>query len=97
MTDKIIPAALRIWLVFLLLLLLLGYSVLTCIFFGAIAGFAGGMVSAWWNTKGGEPKPTPLPEPIRKFSRKIKETTPTNIPLGRVFGRRDRRYSRPKR
>ncbi|MEM7063764.1 MAG: hypothetical protein AAF572_11440 [Cyanobacteria bacterium P01_B01_bin.77] len=55
MTDLIVPVALRIWLVFLLIFVLLGYSVTASILFGAIGGFAGGLVSAWWNALGGEP------------------------------------------
>ncbi|MEM8614630.1 MAG: hypothetical protein AAGF93_21640 [Cyanobacteria bacterium P01_H01_bin.105] len=55
MTDLIVPAALRIWLVFLLVFALLGYSVPASILFGAIGGFAGGLVSAWWHAPGGEP------------------------------------------
>ncbi|MEM1254898.1 MAG: hypothetical protein AAGI69_20880 [Cyanobacteria bacterium P01_H01_bin.21] len=57
MTDLIVPAALRIWLVFLLIFALLGYSVTVSILFGAIGGFAGGLVSAWWYAPGGEPSP----------------------------------------
>ena len=57
MTDLIVPAALRIWLVFLLLFALLGYSVTVSILFGAMGGFAGGVVSAWWHSPGGEPSP----------------------------------------
>ena len=55
MTDLIVPAALRIWLVFLLVFALLGYSVTVSILFGAVGGFAGGLVSAWWHAPGGEP------------------------------------------
>ncbi len=57
MTDLIVPAALRIWLVFLLLFALLGYSVTASILFGAMGGFAGGLISAWWDAPGGEPVP----------------------------------------
>ncbi|NEQ49306.1 MAG: hypothetical protein F6K11_04115 [Leptolyngbya sp. SIO3F4] len=57
MTDLIVPAALRIWLVFLLMFALLGYSVTASILFGAMGGFAGGVVAAWWHAPGGEPKP----------------------------------------
>ena len=57
MTDLIVPAALRIWLVFLLIFVLLGYSVTTSILFGVVGGFAGGLVSAWWDALGGEPMP----------------------------------------
>jgi hypothetical protein len=54
MTDLIVPAALRIWLLFLLVFSLLGYPVAFSILFGALGGFAGGMVSAWWSLKGGD-------------------------------------------
>ncbi|MEM9979253.1 MAG: hypothetical protein AAF808_16615 [Cyanobacteria bacterium P01_D01_bin.2] len=57
MTDLIVPAALRIWLAFLLLFVLLGYSVAASIIFGAVGGFAGGLVSAWWIVPGGAPAP----------------------------------------
>ncbi len=57
MTDLIVPAALRIWLIFLLVFILLGYSVIVSILFGAVGGFAGGLVAAWWSAPGGEPKP----------------------------------------
>lgn len=57
MTDLIVPAALRIWLGFLLVFVLLGYSVTVSILFGAVGGFAGGLVSAWWYALGGEPIP----------------------------------------
>lgn len=72
MTDLIVPAALRIWLVFLLVFIVLGYSVTVSILFGAIGGFAGGLVSAWWNALGGEPMPQENQTPSRfrlpKFS-----------------------------
>ena len=55
MTDLIVPAALRLWLVFLLIFAVLGYSVTASILFGAMGGFAGGLVSAWWRAPGGEP------------------------------------------
>ena len=57
MTDLIVPSALRIWLVFLLIFALLGYSVTASILLGAMGGFAGGVVAAWWHAPGGEPKP----------------------------------------
>ncbi|MGD1856178.1 MAG: hypothetical protein ACFB2W_18200 [Leptolyngbyaceae cyanobacterium] len=57
MTDLIVPTALRMWLIFLLIFALLGYSVPASILFGAVGGFAGGVVAAWWYAPGGEPKP----------------------------------------
>ena len=53
--DLFIPAALRIWLLSLLAFVLLDYSVPFSILFGAIAGVAGGLVTAWWQIKGGGP------------------------------------------
>ncbi|HEY9764362.1 MAG TPA: hypothetical protein V6D07_17680 [Trichocoleus sp.] len=98
MADKIIPAALRIWLAFLLLFLLLGYSIVSSIVFGAIAGFAGGMISAWWNAKGGEPTAPVLPEPIRRIGRTLRESQP-RLPQIRWLARQEqgRRISRSKR
>lgn len=74
MTDKIVPAALRFWLVFLLLLVFLGYSVPTSILFGAIGGFAGGMVSAWWKTKGGVPKAPDIQKRVDQVKQTISKT-----------------------
>jgi len=45
------PVALRVWLAFLLCLVLLGYSVPFSIVVGAVGGIAGGWVVAWWNSK----------------------------------------------
>jgi hypothetical protein len=55
--DKIVPFALRLWLGFLFVFLLLGYAVVPSVIFGAIGGLAGSTVHAWWTTPGGEPKP----------------------------------------
>ncbi|MEQ8540528.1 MAG: hypothetical protein RIB93_24115 [Coleofasciculus sp. D1-CHI-01] len=52
------PVALRVWLVFLLCLVLLGYSVPFSIVVGAVGGIASGWVVAWWNSKD-EPKEAP--------------------------------------
>jgi hypothetical protein len=90
--DKIIPMALKIWLLFLFLFLLLGYGVLFSIVFGAIAGFAAGMIHAWWITPGGEPTAT-LPEPIRKFGQQIRET-PNRLAFPKLFGNNNNRRSR---
>ncbi|MEM8808719.1 MAG: hypothetical protein AAGF01_22105 [Cyanobacteria bacterium P01_G01_bin.38] len=62
MTDLIMPVAIRSWLIFLLVFKLMGYSNSFCILFGAIGGFAAGMVSAWWKVKGGAPLPPELSE-----------------------------------
>ncbi|MBE9067300.1 hypothetical protein IQ260_11605 [Leptolyngbya cf. ectocarpi LEGE 11479] len=82
MTDLIVPVALRIWLVFLLIFVLLGYSVTTSILFGAIGGFAGGLVSAWWNALGGEP-----------VQEGAKKSSPL-LPLPRWRWRTERRHLR---
>lgn len=97
MTDKIVPLALRFWLMFLLLFLVLGYSVLTCIIFGAVGGFAASTASVWWRAKGGEPVTGLIPDPIRQFGRQIQQQAPRRIPWGRLVGRRDRRYSSHRR
>ncbi|MEL6248585.1 MAG: hypothetical protein AAFY78_19090 [Cyanobacteria bacterium J06648_16] len=57
MADRVVPAALRAWLIFLLLFTLLGYPVGFSILFGAAGGFAWGTISAWWDIKGGAPLP----------------------------------------
>ncbi|MGB3137603.1 MAG: hypothetical protein WBG38_00075 [Nodosilinea sp.] len=88
MADKIIPTALKIWLAFLFLFVLLGYKVVPSIVLGAIAGFAGGTIQAWWNTPGGEPSaPIELPAPLRKLNPKrlplanlLKRSTTTRLP-----------------
>ncbi|WP_225852741.1 hypothetical protein, partial [Haemophilus parainfluenzae] len=71
MIYKIIPTALRLWLGFLFLFLLLGYSAVPSIVFGAVAGFTGGMIAAWWKTPGGEPTLTEIPESLRRIGRQI--------------------------
>ncbi|TVP67603.1 MAG: hypothetical protein EA342_07870 [Leptolyngbya sp. LCM1.Bin17] len=97
MADKIIPRALKIWLGFLFVFLLLGYGIIPSIGFGAIAGVAGGTIGAWWITPGGEPRNLDLPEPIRKLSRQIRQT-PEWLPFRQVLDRnRGRRYSRSRR
>jgi len=68
-TDLIIPAAIRTWLVFLLVFILLDYSTGVSMLFGAIGGIAGGVVTAWWQIKGGAPAgPTDHP-PTDKLRR----------------------------
>ncbi|MGD1898640.1 MAG: hypothetical protein ACFB16_17005 [Phormidesmis sp.] len=62
MADLLIPAAVRIWLIFLLVFIFLGYNVPFSIFFGFVGGLAGGLVTAWWQIKGGAPNdPKGLP------------------------------------
>ena len=96
MIDKIVPNALKIWLAFIVIFLLIGYDITPSIAFGAIAGLAGGTVQAWWTTPGGVPTHTELPEPIRKFGRQIRET-PSRLPFWRRGNQNDRSYSRSKR
>ncbi|MGB3310007.1 MAG: hypothetical protein WBG32_22790 [Nodosilinea sp.] len=92
MADKIIPPALKIWLVFLFLFLLLGYEVVPSILLGAIAGLAGGTIQAWWITPGGEPTTTlELPASLRRLD-------PKRLPLGNLFRRgRSQRVPRARR
>lgn len=86
MTDLIVPAALRLWLVFLLVFALLGYSVTASILFGAMGGFAGGLVSAWWHAPGGEPMPSE--------ERRQKSKRPSLLQLPKWRLRTERRHLR---
>ncbi|WP_035990683.1 hypothetical protein [Leptolyngbya sp. KIOST-1] len=92
MADKIIPTAFKIWLAFLFLFLLLGYEVVPSILLGAVAGFAGGTIHAWWITPGGEPTTAlELPASLRQLN-------PKRLPLGNFFGRsRSPRVPRARR
>lgn len=81
MADKIIPPALKLWLVFLFVFLLLDYGVVPSIVLGAIAGFAGSTINAWWITPGGEPT-TPLELPAS-----LRQLNPKRLPLGNFFRR----------
>lgn len=87
MTDKIVPIALKMWLAFLIALVLVGYSVPTSIVLGAIGGFSGGMVMAWWDAKGGEPTAPPLPEQMSKVGQQIRQTG-SRLPFKQFFSRR---------
>lgn len=103
MTDKIVPVALRLWLLFLLAFVFLGYAVIPSILFGAIGGFAGGMISAWWKTKGGEPKKAQqAPSALEKLGGRIGDRfqprgLSSRIPFLKLITRRDRRYSNSRR
>lgn len=110
MVDKGVPAGLKIWLVFLIGFILLGYPIIPSIVFGAVTGLAGGMLTAWWNTPGGEPKPQPKPESAKpepsralftisdQMTERLKAGRKTVLaPLTRVFTRRERRYTPPPR
>jgi hypothetical protein len=88
MADLIVPAALRFWLLFLVVFWLLGYSVLFSILFGAVGGFAGGVVMAWWQAQGGEP----LSPEVREAS-----AGDSKLKLPRFAWRRERRTLRRRR
>ena len=69
MADLIIPAALRIWLIFLLIFIFFRYPVPFSIIFGAIGGIAGGIVTAWWQMPGGAPSDGAKGKPSDKAKR----------------------------
>jgi hypothetical protein len=96
MSNKIVPPALKIWLIFLFVFLVLGYGIIPSILFGFVAGLAGGTVTTWWQTPGGEPKDVPLPAPIRQFSQQLRET-PAWLPFGGFFRRSQRRFPGTRR
>ncbi|HSM83287.1 MAG TPA: hypothetical protein VLS96_16500 [Nodosilinea sp.] len=80
MADKIIPPAFKLWLAFLFVFLLLGYGVVASILLGAVAGFAGGTIVAWWSTPGGVPTTTlELPS--------LRQLSPSQLPLRNLFRR----------
>jgi membrane associated rhomboid family serine protease len=54
-----VPTALKLWLFFLFCFFFLGYPVPLSILFGAVGGFAGGWVDAWWNSKDEPSQPKP--------------------------------------
>jgi hypothetical protein len=58
---------LRLWLFFLIFFALIGYSTVLSIFFGAIGGLAGGMLTTWKATKSDliavKPPEEEIPEP----------------------------------
>ncbi|NER85411.1 MAG: hypothetical protein F6K42_39165 [Leptolyngbya sp. SIO1D8] len=98
MTDKIVPVALRLWLLFLFAFLLLGYAIIPSILFGAIGGFAGGMVSAWWQTPGGEPEKEFEPSALERIGGRLRPRQVQNrLPFLKLFTRRDRRYPKSRR
>ncbi|NJN21229.1 MAG: hypothetical protein HC812_08640 [Leptolyngbya sp. RL_3_1] len=100
MPDKIVPVALRLWLLFLFTFLLIGYAVLPSVIFGAIAGLAGGTVSAWWQTPGGEPQANMKPSTIEQLTTRIKPgeiNLKERLPFLKVFARRDKRLTRSSR
>ena len=69
MADLLIPALIRTWFIFLVTFIFLGYAVPFSIFFGFVGGLAGGLISAWWEIKGGAPAgPKGLP-PTDKLRR----------------------------
>ncbi|QQE63602.1 hypothetical protein GFS31_02690 [Leptolyngbya sp. BL0902] len=96
MGNEMGPPTLKIWLLFLLLFLMLGYGPIPSILFGLVAGLAGGVVATWWVSPGGEPKEVELPTPIRQFSRQLRET-PSRLPFRGFFRRTESRYPGPRR
>jgi hypothetical protein len=96
MGNQMGPSTLKIWLLFLLLFLMLGYGPIPSILFGLVAGVAGGIVATWWVSPGGEPKEVELPAPIRQFSRQLRKT-PSRLSLGGLFRRTESRYPGPRR
>lgn len=102
MTDKIFPVALRLWLAFILTFLVLGYEIASSIIFGAIGAFAGGTVSAWWQTPGGEPEDAPAetsePTTLDKIGERFRPNRLQRwFPFLKILTRRDRRYPRSRR
>ncbi|MEB3289278.1 MAG: hypothetical protein VKI82_05150 [Leptolyngbya sp.] len=90
------PPTLKIWLLFLLLFLVLGYGPIPSILLGLVAGMAGGVVATWWVSPGGEPTPVELPAPIQQFSRQLRQT-PSRLSLRGLFRRTESRYPGPRR
>lgn len=98
MIDKIVPVALRLWLLFIFLFWALGYEVVPSILFGVIGGFAGGVVSAWWKTPGGAPQKEFEPTALEKFGGRLRpQQVQSRLPFLKLFTRRDRRYPRSRR
>ncbi|MFM7470721.1 MAG: hypothetical protein ACKO5P_04340 [Nodosilinea sp.] len=95
MINRIIPSALKLWLVFLFVYLALGYSIIASIFFGVVAGLAGGTLMAWWITPGGEPQKPDVPQPLRQLGRQLRQT-PSRFSLPDFFKKTDRRYPRSR-
>ncbi|MFE4105597.1 hypothetical protein [Almyronema epifaneia] len=94
MVDKAIPAGLKIWLTFLLGLLVVGYPIVPSILFGAIGGVAGGLVSAWWQTPGGVPT-AEAENPLKRMQQRLRERSSR---LRLPFGSRElQRSQRPRR
>lgn len=99
MADKIFPVALRLWLFFIAAFLLVGYEISFSIIFGAIGALAGGTVSAWWQTPGGEPEPpSQEPSPLDKLGEKLSPgQVQSRLPFLKLFTRRDRRRPNSRR
>jgi hypothetical protein len=87
-----------LWLVFLFSFLLLGYEIVPSIIFGAIGGFAGGLISAWWQTPGGAPAPDVEPTPLEKIGGRLRpQKVQSRLPFLKLFTRRDQRYRGSRR
>jgi hypothetical protein len=90
-----VPTALKLWLFFLFCFFLLGYPVPLSILFGAVGGFAGGWVDAWWHSKD-EPPSQPQPEETPD-AEVIAEPPPKISGLRRAKLRREERTKRGSR
>lgn len=82
------PIALRLWLVFLLSLVLFGYSVPFSILVGAVGGMAGGWVVAWWSSKD---------KPINPSSESEDELEAAPVKLSGLSLAKQRRAEKKKR
>lgn len=101
-------AGLKYWLVFLLGFYLLGYSAIASIGLGALAGFAGGLVVAYWRSK--ERPPAPVVEQMlseedvkrswRRTRRSQASEAEKNRPKRGLFGffrQRRKHFAKPRR
>ncbi|MGF1537069.1 MAG: hypothetical protein ACFB4J_11385 [Elainellaceae cyanobacterium] len=80
-----VAAALKFWLVFLLLFRLAGFTAVQSIFLGGLAGWTGGLLSKWWSIKAviDEDEEEPLLKPITLIARFLSSGT-----LGRTSAER---------
>ena len=86
MADLIIPAALRLWLFFLVIFVVLDYSATFSIVFGASAGLSGGIVSAWWQIIGVSPSEEPKGlKPVDKLKQPAAEGSARSERFGLPF------------
>lgn len=102
-------AGLRYWLVFLLAFFFLGYPVPLSIFWGGIAGIAGGFLAAYWRAKeipktaapeddGAASKPfRGITHQLERWRRQQLERTGRSPIVSNWFGRRPKRTLRDRR